>query len=31
VVDVIGADEIEQCRRIAEGAGAKLRVRSYIE
>jgi TatD family-associated radical SAM protein len=31
VVDVIGTDEIEQCRHIAEGVGAKLRVRSYIE
>lgn len=30
VVDLIGADEIEQCRSIAEGLGAKLRVRDYI-
>jgi len=30
VVDLIGEDEIEQCRRIAEGLGAKLRVRDYI-
>jgi TatD family-associated radical SAM protein len=31
VVDMIGEDEIEKCRAIAEGVGAKLRVRSYIE
>lgn len=31
VVDLIGEDEIEQCRRIAEGLGAKLRVRGYIK
>ena len=30
VVDIIGPDEIEKCRKIAEGVGAKLRVRSYI-
>lgn len=31
VVDIIGADEIEKCRAIAQDVGAKLRVRSYIE
>jgi len=31
IVDVIGQDEITQCRRIAESVGAKLRVRSYID
>ena len=31
VVDIIGPEEIEKCRTIAEGVGAKLRVRSYIE
>jgi len=31
VVDLIGEDAIEQCRRIAEGLGAKLRIRRYIE
>jgi TatD family-associated radical SAM protein len=31
VVDLIGAEEIEKCRRIAGDIGAKLRVRSYIE
>lgn len=30
VVDVIGPDEIEKCRGIAEGVGARLRVRQYI-
>jgi TatD family-associated radical SAM protein len=30
VVDVIGEDEIEKCRQIAEGIGARLRVRHYI-
>ena len=30
VVDVIGEDEIEKCRKIAEGIGARLRVRHYI-
>jgi|AGTN01.2.fsa_nt_gi radical SAM protein, TatD family-associated len=30
VVDVIGGDEIEKCRSIAEGIGARLRVRHYI-
>lgn len=30
VVDVIGEDEIEKCRAIAEGIGARLRVRQYI-
>jgi TatD family-associated radical SAM protein len=31
VVDVIGPDKIEQCEKIAQSVGAKLRVRSYIE
>ena len=31
VVDIIGSDEIEKCRAIAQGVGARLRVRSYIE
>ncbi len=31
VVDVIGHDNIEQSRKIAEGVGAKFRVREYIE
>lgn len=31
VVDTMPAEEIEQCRRIAEGLGAKFRVREYIE
>jgi len=30
VVDVIGEDEIGKCRAIAEGIGARLRVRPYI-
>lgn len=30
VVDLIDADAIEQCRSIAEGLGAKLRIRGYI-
>lgn len=29
VVDVIGADAVEECRKIAEQCGAKLRVRRY--
>ncbi len=31
VVDVIGADEVDRCRRIAEDAGASFRVRTYID
>lgn len=31
VVDLIGEDAIEHCRSIAEGLGAKLRIRRYIE
>lgn len=31
VVDLLSADEINKCRKIAEEIGAKLRVRSYIE
>jgi len=31
VVDIIGEDEVEKCRIIAEGIGARLRVRHYIE
>ena len=31
VVDVIGADEVARCRRIAEDAGASFRVRTYID
>ena len=30
VVDIIGEDEVEKCRTIAEGIGARLRVRHYI-
>jgi TatD family-associated radical SAM protein len=30
VVDVISGEEIEQCRRIAEGMGIPLRVRGFI-
>jgi TatD family-associated radical SAM protein len=30
VVDLIDTDAIEQCRSIAEGLGAKLRIRGYI-
>ncbi len=30
VVDVIGEDEVEKCRLIAGGIGARLRVRKYI-
>lgn len=31
VVDVIGKDEIEECRKIAEKTGVKFRVRQYSE
>lgn len=31
VVDVIGKDEIEECRKIAEKTGVKFRVREYSE
>lgn len=31
VVDTIGAEAIEKCRKIAEDCGAALRVRTYIE
>lgn len=31
VVDVIGAEEIEKCRKIAEDAGVEYRVREYSE
>jgi TatD DNase family protein len=31
VVDLIGPDEVKKCRRIAEDAGATLRVRTYID
>ena len=31
IVDVIGKDEIEQCRKIAEKTGVKFRVRKYSE
>ncbi len=31
VVDVIGKDEIEECRKIAEKTGVKFRVRKYSE
>ena len=31
VVDVIGAEEIEKCRRVAEEAGVEYRVREYSE
>lgn len=31
VVDVIGPQQIEESKRIAEGIGAKFRVRKYIE
>lgn len=31
VVDLLPAEDIEQCRKIAEKSGAKLRVREYIE
>lgn len=31
VVDVIGKDEIEECRKIAEKTGVKFRVRPYSE
>ncbi len=31
VVDVIGKDEIEECRKIAEETGVKFRVREYSE
>ncbi len=30
VVDIIGEEEVEKCRRIAEQTGARLRVRHYI-
>ena len=30
VVDVIGSEEIEACRRICEQCGAVYKVRSYI-
>lgn len=30
VVDIIGEEEVEKCRAIAEGIGARLRVRRYI-
>jgi TatD family-associated radical SAM protein len=30
VVDIIGGDEIDKCRKIAEGIGARLRVRKYM-
>ena len=31
VVDLLPAEDIEQCRKIAESNGARLRVREYIE
>jgi TatD family-associated radical SAM protein len=31
VVDVIGKDEIEACRKIAQDIGARFRVRKYVE
>lgn len=31
VVDVIPREDIEKCRAVAEGLGARFRVRSYIE
>lgn len=31
VVDTIGKDEIEKCRKLAEKAGVKFRVREYIK
>lgn len=31
VVDLLPAEDIEQCRKIADSNGAKLRVREYIE
>lgn len=31
VVDVIGSDEIEECRKIAEKTGVQFRVREYSE
>ncbi len=31
VVDVIGADEVEKCRKIAESIGVEFRVRAYVE
>jgi TatD family-associated radical SAM protein len=31
VVDVIGGDEIEACRKIAEGIGAEFRIRHFVD